>query len=357
MNYQTAPYDLDFKFNAGTSRGILRQKRSWFLQLQKEGKKGVGECGILKGLSIENFDNFDQNINSVLRNYVSDNQVFDEIALDELPSLKFGLEMATKDLELNGDGIIFNHSFVKGEKSIPINGLVWMGEYQFMFNQIKEKIDSGYSCIKIKIGAIDFDKELSLLKYIRSEFKQNEIEIRVDANGAFLPENALEKLKMLSSYNLHSIEQPIKQGQWNEMAILCDSSPLPIALDEELIGVTGISKKKQLLDTISPQYIILKPSLLGGYASSEEWIRLADNHQIGYWITSALESNIGLSAIAQWTYDLIFSNEGKNSNQIPQGLGTGQLYHNNFEGPLYIKNGAIHFDPEVPVYKNFKLFR
>ncbi|MDG2450453.1 MAG: enolase C-terminal domain-like protein, partial [Saprospiraceae bacterium] len=168
---------------------------------------------------------------------------------------------------------------------------------------------------------------------------------------------ALEKLKMLSSYNLHSIEQPIKQGQWNEMAILCDSSPLPIALDEELIGVTGISKKKQLLDTISPQYIILKPSLLGGYASSEEWIRLADNHQIGYWITSALESNIGLSAIAQWTYDLIFSNKGKNSNQIPQGLGTGQLYHNNFEGPLYIKSGALHFDPEVPVYKNFKLFR
>jgi len=238
-----------------------------------------------------------------------------------------------------GRRILFPSSFTLGKTAIDINGLVWMGEFDFMKRQIREKIEAGYTCIKLKIGAIEFDEELELVRNVRNEFSENDIEIRVDANGAFSPEDALGKLEQLSEYDLHSIEQPIKQGHWENMAELCEQTPLPIALDEELIGVNEFEQKKTLLRTISPHYIILKPSLVGGFQSSEEWIGIAEKNNIGWWVTSALESNIGLNAIAQWTYYL--------ENKMPQGLGTGQLYTNNFESPLKITKGKLYFDPST----------
>jgi len=348
MKYQTKKYDLQFKFNAGTSRGVMKKKTSWFIQLEKEGKVGVGECGILKGLSIENFEKYDDDVRNYLDKYVDDNHIDNSKYLDQLPSLRFALEMADLDLKSEKRGILFNNDFSTGQGGIPINGLVWMGDYQFMYDQIKTKIDAGFTCIKLKIGAIDFGKEISLLKYIRDQFSPDEIEIRVDANGAFTPDNALEKLKRLSEFQLHSIEQPIRQKQWDEMAELCSVTPLPIALDEELIGLCTYEEKKSCLDSISPQYIIFKPSLIGGYVSCEEWMTLADAKGIGYWVTSALESNIGLNAIAQWTHE--------KGIDMPQGLGTGQLYHNNFEGPLQIRDGALWFDPDQGVFDSFGLF-
>ena len=348
MDGQSCKYDLAFKFDAGTSRGVLRQKSSWFIQLSHADQKGIGECGILKGLSVEDFDLFDTNLKESLERYCRDTDDFEWSSINSFPSIKFGLEIAERDFRNGGNGILFDNEFSQGKKSIPINGLVWMGEYQFMYDQIKEKIDNGFNCIKLKIGAIDFEKELSLLKYIRSDFDQTDIELRVDANGAFSFNEAQEKLKRLSEFHIHSIEQPIKPGQWEEMAALCESTPLPIALDEELIGITDFKQKKKLIQIILPQYIILKPSLIGGFVSSEEWMQVANINKVGYWITSALESNIGLNAIAQWTYDLELD--------LPQGLGTGQLYHNNFEGPLFISDGALHFNPEISLYQEFSLF-
>ena len=341
-------YTLQFKFNAGTSRGVLHTKDSWFIKIRDEKRFGIGECGILKGLSVENFAKYEDNISKILNTYSSDNQKFKYKSIQKFPSIRFGLEMAERDFLSSGNGILFENDFTTGIDSIPINGLVWMGEYKFMYNQIKHKINDGFSCIKLKIGAIDFDRELNLLKYIRTDFADQDIEIRLDANGAFKPETALEKLKRLSDFQIHSIEQPIKAVQWPSIAELCETSPIDIALDEELIGVDEMQQKQNLLNAINPQYIVLKPSLLGGYRSSEEWMQLAAERNIGYWVTSALESNIGLNAIAQWTYDL--------GLDIPQGLGTGQLYTNNFEGPLYIKNASLRFNPDIPVYQNFNLF-
>jgi L-alanine-DL-glutamate epimerase-like enolase superfamily enzyme len=265
--------------------------------------------------------------------------------LDELykfPSIQFGLETAFASFESENTFEIFPSEFTQGTDSIPINGLIWMGTESFMKQQIKDKIEAGFYCIKMKIGAIDFQTELQLLNSIRKEFSSKDIELRVDANGAFSPLEALEKLKRLSELDLHSIEQPIKQGQIEAMASLCEKSVLPIALDEELIGVFSKEKKKDLLETIKPQYIILKPSLVGGFSGSKEWIDLAEKQNSGWWITSALESNIGLNAIAQWTYTL--------KNIMPQGLGTGGLFTNNFDSPLQVKNGTLQYEKN----KNWK---
>jgi len=343
-------YTLNFKQASGTSRGILTQKDSWFIIVQDEFDPeivGIGECGLLKGLSIDDRPDYEQKVIEVCNN-IQNFQMFIDEGLEMFPSIKFGLEMALMDLgviEENGNSgyrgkrMLFPTEFTKGNDSIDINGLVWMGEFDFMKQQIREKIDSGFSCIKLKIGAIDFEKELQLIKSIRKEFSAKNIEIRVDANGAFSPQEALDKLIKLSAFDLHSIEQPIKQGQWEKMAKLCENTPLPIALDEELIGINELTQKAKLLEIINPQYIILKPSLIGGFKVSEEWIQLAEKNNIGWWVTSALESNIGLNVIAQWTYTL-------NSN-MPQGLGTGQLYTNNFNSPLEIKSGKLYFDPSI----------
>ena len=328
-------HTLQFKQASGTSRGVLTYKDTWFIELENNAFKGIGECGMFKGLSIDHRDDFEETLRWACQNI--------HLGLDALlgqlvafPSIQFGLEMAFRSLNQKSPFELFPSEFTKGQDSIPINGLIWMGESSFMKQQIKAKLEAGFSCIKLKIGALNFDKELALLKSIRDEFDAQTIEIRVDANGAFKPREALEKLKRLSEFNLHSIEQPIKQGQLQEMAQLCLDTPLPIALDEELIGVFSVTNKQVLLQTIKPQYIILKPTLVGGFKGSHEWIDVAESHNIGWWVTSALESNIGLNAIAQWTYTL--------KNPLPQGLGTGGLFTNNVQAPLVVNQGRLFYD-------------
>jgi o-succinylbenzoate synthase len=326
---------LNFKQASGTSRGILRTKETFFLFISNESSEGIGECGLFRGLSIDDRDDYVEKLQWLCENINSEKELL-LLQLTEFPSIQFGLEQALKSLESKDKFQLFPSNFTEGIDSIPINGLIWMGSDQFMHQQIKEKLESGFTTIKMKIGAIDFNTELSLLKSIRKEYNANEIELRVDANGAFDPKEALEKLKRLSEMELHSIEQPIKQGQWQEMARLCEETPLDIALDEELIGIHFVTKKEELLLTVNPQYIILKPSLIGGIGGSNEWINLSNSHNVAWWITSALESNVGLNAIAQFTYDL--------GVKIPQGLGTGGLFTNNFDSPLEIKKGELHYN-------------
>ena len=344
MRAEYKHYVLKFKRPSGTSRGVMTTKETWFIILENEDKTGVGECGILRGLSIDDRPDFEDKLKWTCNNiHLGLEKLLAELI--EFPSIQFGLETAFKSLERTDQFQLFPSEFSKGEDSIPINGLVWMGKEDFMRSQVKDKIEAGFSCIKLKIGAIDFQTELDILKSIRNEFSVSDIELRVDANGAFSPNDALEKLKRLSEYQLHSIEQPIKPKQFDAMAQLCKATPLPIALDEELIGVFSKENKQDLLQTIKPQYIILKPSLVGGFGGSQQWIDSADNLNIKWWITSALESNIGLNAIAQWTYTL--------KNTMPQGLGTGSLFTNNFISPLSVKNGTLHYD--LKQHWNFNL--
>ncbi|WP_431157603.1 o-succinylbenzoate synthase [Winogradskyella poriferorum] len=326
---------LNFKRPSSTSRGVLTTKETWFIKLASDNKTGIGECGILRGLSIDDRSDYKSKLEWVCNNiHLGQRALLQQ--LKAFPSIQFGLEMAFLSLSSENPFSLFPSEFTKAEDVIPINGLVWMGDEAFMQTQIKEKIASGFNCIKMKIGAIDFKTELDILKSIRKHFSSKDIELRVDANGAFSPDEALEKLKRLSEYEIHSIEQPIRQGQYYEMAQLCENTPLPIALDEELIGVFDKEDKRQMLEQIRPQYIILKPSLIGGYNGSTEWIELANASGIKWWITSALESNIGLNGIAQWTYTL--------KNKLPQGLGTGSLFTNNFDSPLIVKNGTLQYD-------------
>jgi len=331
-------YTLQFKQASGTSRGILRTKESWFIFLYDTVEPaivGIGECGLLKGLSIDDRPDYETKLQEVCQG-INNHAYWLDTGLKEWPSIHFGLEIALQDLAVRGTKKLFPSPFIESAEPIPINGLIWMGERAFMFAQIKKKLEEGFNCIKLKIGAINFEEELSLLQYIRQQFSAKEIEIRVDANGAFLPDLALEKLKQLSDFELHSIEQPIKQHQWQEMAALCAQAPLPIALDEEVIGIFDLAKKQALIKTIQPQYLIFKPSFIGGYKGTSEWINLCQEANIDWWITSALESNIGLNAIAQWTATL--------NNPLPQGLGTGQLYTNNIPSPLTMQRGGLYYD-------------
>lgn len=335
---------LEFKRPSGTSRGVLKTKETWFIIIEEQGKRGVGECGILRTLSYDDVPEYEEKLKWTCENIHLGLSVLWTNLL-AFPSIQFGVEQAFLSLNNTTPFELFPSEFSKGNDSIPINGLVWMGEEEFMKQQIQEKLRQGFSCIKMKIGAIDFETELKLLKSIRKEYSKSDIELRVDANGAFSPENALEKLKVLSELDLHSIEQPIKQQQINEMARLCKESPLAIALDEELIGVFDVTKKKKIIQTIQPQYIILKPSLVGGFKGSNEWISIAKENNIDYWITSALESNVGLNAISQWTYTL--------GSKMPQGLGTGGLYTNNIDSPLEVENGKLHYNTSLNW--NFKI--
>ncbi|MGK0174737.1 MAG: o-succinylbenzoate synthase [Ulvibacter sp.] len=326
---------LEFKVPSGTSRGVLRTKETWFLLLSKNNNQGIGECGLLRGLSIDDRSDYEEKLQWVCTNIALGRDALYE-ALGEFPSIQFGVEMAFKSLASQDSFNLFPSEFTTGKKAIPINGLIWMGSKQFMKDQIAEKIEQGFSCIKMKIGAIDFKSEIAVLRSMRQEFSASEIEIRVDANGAFSSSEALEKLKRLSDLDLHSIEQPIKQGQWQEMARLCEDTPLDIALDEELIGIFSEERKEALLQTVKPQYIILKPSFIGGFIGTDSWIKLAEENGIDWWVTSALESNIGLNAISQYTFT-------KNS-KLPQGLGTGSLYTNNIPSPLEILDGSILYN-------------
>jgi len=329
---------LEFKRPSGTSRGVMTEKETWFIFLEENGKKGIGECGILRGLSADDREDYEEKLKWTCENiHLGETALWE--ALLEFPSIQFGVEMAFLSLKSQNPYLLFPSEFTNFSKSININGLVWMGEASFMKQQIEEKLATGFNCIKLKIGAIDFQKELELLHFIRSHFSAEQIEIRVDANGAFALNEALDKLNQLNQFELHSIEQPIKKGNIKAMKNLCETTPFPIALDEELIGVFSLEEKEKLLQEINPQYIILKPSFIGGFRGTQEWISLADKYNIGWWITSALESNIGLNAIAQWTF--------LQNSQMPQGLGTGALYTNNIDCPLEVSNGQLWYSTNL----------
>ena len=325
---------LHFKQPAGTSRGVYTTRRIWLLTVEHDGRTAIGECAPLPQLSCDDIPDYE----AVLRRFCDIIEATGAIPYDEMrnyPSMLFGVETALAQLSRT-DGLLYDTPFSHGEEGIPINGLVWMGTHDEMLSRLKEKLALGFRCVKLKIGAIDFAKELDLIQHIRKHFSREEVELRVDANGGFTPDVALERLQELARYDIHSIEQPIMAHQWSEMAQLCQLSPLPIALDEELIGVNSTNEKIRLLDTIKPQYIILKPSLHGGVAGTREWIALANERGIGSWITSALESNIGLNAIAQLAANIYGS-----KITMPQGLGTGMLFTDNIPMPLEIRNDCL----------------
>lgn len=329
---------LHFKQPAGTSRGVYTERRIWLVTISDGERIGVGECAPLPNLSCDDIPNYIE----VLRRFCDEVERTGELdteALRDYPSMLFGLETALMDVRCkmeDGRSLLFDNAFSRGEVGIPINGLVWMGSFEEMRERIEQKLAQGFHCVKLKIGAIDFDAELELIKRIRERFSLHEVELRVDANGAFPFEEALYKMELLSQYALHSIEQPIKAKQWANMAELCRESPLPIALDEELIGVNDPDQKRQMLNIIRPRYIILKPSLHGGMMGVREWIDIANDMGIGSWITSALESNIGLNAIAQLAADIYGPHI-----RMPQGLGTGQLFTDNIPMPLEIRGEKL----------------
>ncbi len=351
MNLETnyKKHRLRFRFLAGTSRGTLSERDTFiiFLKDLESGEIGMGEASPLKGLSIDFLPEFENRLIEILDilNQVPDFQSSDEILAfvseiipASLPAIKFGIETALLDLFHGGNQNIFENSFYFNQIRLPINGLIWMGDEAFMRSQLDQKLEQGFQCIKMKIGAIDVEKELSILKEIRDNYDEKRLTLRVDANGAFEPEKVRGILKRLSLLGIHSIEQPIMVNQHSEMAALCDEKIIPIALDEELIGVHAEKDKVRLIDEINPQYLILKPTLLGGFKQTMAWIHLAEERGIGWWITSALESNIGLNAICQFT--------AMYTIKLPQGLGTGQLYHNNFPSPLTVENGVIYYNPQ-----------
>ena len=361
---------LHFKQPAGTSRGVYTTRHSYYLTLTSDelpGVEGVGECATLPDLSCDAKPEYEMTLRQVCQMVEQMGRIpYDMIRA--YPSITFGLETAfasffdaakkfleivpaegasssSEMLKQKGGSVpagmenlteLFDSPFGRGEEGITINGLVWMGTYEEMLARLEEKLQAGFHCVKLKIGAIDFFKELDLIKRIRDVYTKEQVELRVDANGGFLPENAMSQLEALAKYDIHSIEQPIKQHQWPKMAQLCRETPLPIALDEELIGVNVRSMKQALLDTIRPQYIILKPSLHGGIYGCNEWIELANRRGIGSWITSALESNIGLNAIAHYAAKVYGSNV-----KMPQGLGTGQLFTDNIPMPLEIRGDKL----------------
>ena len=335
MRFEIEEKTLHFKQPAGTSRGVYTTRKVWLVRLSDGEREGVGECAPLPDLSCDAMD--DEEYRSILNRVCEEfcqRQELDNDSLRQYPSMLFGLETAWLNMT-NGDKL-FDTAFSRGEVGIPINGLVWMGSYEEMLERMEEKLEKGFRCVKLKIGAIDFDQELDLVKRIRERFSHHEVELRLDANGAFKYEEALYKLELLSQYAIHSIEQPIKAGQWAYMAELCRESPLPIALDEELIGVNDPEMKRHMLNIIKPRYIILKPSLHGGMQGCREWIETAKDMGIGSWITSALESNIGLNAIAQFASDVYGDHI-----TMPQGLGTGQLFTDNIDMGLEIRGDML----------------
>lgn len=327
MRASYEPYRLIFRQPSGTSRGVLTYKDTYFLRLWDEANPevvGLGECALFKGLSKEDNDQYETKLQELCRN-ISNGEPTD---LSNHSSIQFGLEAAIQDFSNGGKRIYFPSPFTWGHTTIPINGLVWMGKKDEMMTRIDEKVAQGFHTIKLKVGAIDFESELDMVKYIRSRYSSNDLTIRLDANGGFTPSNALQRLEAFAQFNIHSIEQPIKQNQWEAMGEICEKSPIDIALDEELIGITNTDEMEKLVSAIRPKYLILKPSLMGGLQGSIEWLRTAQRHDIGAWVTSALESNVGLNFLAQWVATL--------QPRIPQGLGTGGLFTNNIESPLYL---------------------
>ncbi|MFH1762504.1 MAG: o-succinylbenzoate synthase [bacterium] len=333
-------YTLQFKHPVGTSRGTLINRDIWFIILtDKKGTMGIGECAPLQGISIDNLAAIENKLEQIRRNPVPF-LLEPEKHLSGFPALFFALETALLDLDQGGKRILFASDFTAGAASIPINGLIWMGDYDFLSKQVEQKLSDGWQCLKIKIGGLDFNRELELLRHIRTGFNAEQLELRVDANGAFTADEAMGKLDKLASFNLHSIEQPIKPEQTKALKALCRDSPVPVALDEELVGKRDKRSLEKFFDEVSPAYIVLKPSLLGGFKQCGQLIKLAEDRNIGFWITSSLESNIGLNALAQWTYTL----------DCPgfQGLGTGRLFKNNIPSPLTVYKGSIRMATDRP---------
>ena len=336
-------HNLEFNMPSRTSRDVLHNKPSWYLVIKDQSRIGIGECSIIPGLSLDRVNDIETKLDYICREISSGNKL-DIEEFNDYPAIKFALETALIDFNFSESPFKINDSkFSNFQDKIKINGLVWMGDIKYMRSQIIEKVNRGFSCIKIKVGALKFESELQLIKEIRRDFTQGDLEIRLDANGAFKINEALEKLERLNEFSIHSIEQPIKKNHWQEMAKLCELSPIPIALDEELIGIN--LSKAELLDTIKPDYLILKPSLLGGFTECDNWISLAKENRIKWWATSALEGNVGLNAIAQWVYT-------KNS-KIRQGLGTGMLFKNNVNSPLEISADSIYLNEDKEWDLNF----
>jgi o-succinylbenzoate synthase len=355
LEFEIIPYTLHFKFDAKTSRGSLKEHKTWFLKVWDSANPrvvGHGECAPFEGLSVDDLPDFDERLRQSLRVFdgamppQSLEQVLRYVSHVDasLPSVRFGLETALRDLHFGGQMKVFDSKFYNDRRSIDINGLVWMGDKETMLDRLELKILSGFECVKLKIGGIDFADELAIIREAKDMIDRDDLDIRVDANGAFEPDNVMSALEALAALDVRSIEQPIKPGQRQEMAKLTRTSPVPIALDEELIGINDFEEKRAMLSEIKPQFIVLKPTLLGGFQATEDWIKLAEELGIGWWVTSALESNIGLNAICQFTaqFDL----------EIPQGLGTGELYTNNIPSPLTILNGCLFLDPEKHWYLN-----
>ncbi len=335
-------YILNFNQPGGTSRGVMTEKETWFIVLQDEAVPelaGIGECGIFRGLSSDDTPDYESKLKEVC-DRINEYEYWLSEGLNDWPSIQFGLETAIFDLLKGGQRLLFPSEFTSGMASIPINGLIWMGDPDFMKKQIAEKLSSGFDCIKIKIGALPFNTELDILWEIRKDFGPGEVELRVDANGAFSPFEVLEKLKHLADLQIHSIEQPIHARYKDLYAELADKSPVAIALDEQLIGVNTAEAKLDLLKSLDPSYIVMKPSLVGGIKGCHEWIHACAETDTGWWITSALESNVGLNAIAQFTYSL--------GVKMPQGLGTGQVFSNNFDSPLQVNRGMLYHMPDDP---------
>lgn len=338
MQLDFCPYNLIFKKPAGTSRGVLTEKITCFLRIFDESDPknfGLGEAAVFPGLSPEADERYFHKLMELQANI----HLGRPTDLSRFPSLQMGLEQAIRDFSGGCRGIYFNSPFILGERDITINGLIWMGDFDRMIEQIEQKLNAGFSCIKLKIGAIDWKSEVDMIEFIRRRYDADRVEIRVDANGAFTMDNALPRLKRLADLGVHSIEQPIKAGTPALMRFLCDVSPLPIALDEELIGKFDSVAKASTLDEIKPAYIVIKPSLEGGFSGAEEWIKLAEERTIGWWITSSLESNIGLNALAQWVATL--------KQSRPQGLGTGALFTNNIASPVFTDGEHLRYNPET----------
>lgn len=346
-------YRLDFKFTARTSRETMNWKDTYYIKVwddaDGDARFGIGECGLFRGLSCDDVPEYESMLDAVCVAIATSSPQPD---LTLYPSILMGAETAVADWR-NGCGHNpFPSDWLSGHEGIVINGLVWMGDYREMLDRISAKLDEGFKCVKLKIGGIRFDDELKLLGYIRRQFDSSVLELRLDANGAFAPANVMERLDRLAEYGIHSIEQPIAAKQWDDMAEVCRRSPIPVALDEDLIGVFGRGLKREMLNQIKPRYIILKPTLCGGFSGAEEWIAAARELGIGWWATSALESNVGLNAIAQWVSGY--------AHDIPQGLGTGALYSNNIQSPLELRGDRLFYNPAkkwiIPGNTDWKVF-
>jgi o-succinylbenzoate synthase len=330
INFSVFQSKLDFIAPARTSRDVLLSKPSFFIRLidTASDRMGWGEVSLIPGLSVDTENDVGHALEALVGTHPLDRLEQGLYSLQQ--SVRFGVETALHSMKAQHPFMPFDSAFARGEQGIHINGLIWMGTEKDMLTQMHARAREGFRVLKMKVGAGDFSHELALLKTIRSEFPADRFELRLDANGAFSTDEALHKLDALAGFSIHSIEQPIAHGQHQALKTVCEKSSIPIALDEELIH---LAPSREFLEFIKPQYLILKPGLIGGFKVADQWVQYAEELGIGWWATSALESNIGLNAIAQWC--------STKPLRMPQGLGTGRLFLNNIDSPLTIENAQL----------------